>query len=126
MPGAKDDEIKRLYGEGKLIKEIAGLVGLAPNSVGQALRRMGFERPGKPQPKRHNIDERDVCRLWDHGLSTSAIAERMRISQKYVGAILVKRGYDIASAHRMRSDYVAGSASRRGSGSAFARIARRT
>lgn len=126
MSGAKDDEIKRLYGEGKLIKEIAVLVGMAPNSVGQALKRMGFDRPGKPQRKKRDIDEQDVCRLWSHGLSTSAIAERMRISQQSVGAILVKRGYDIASAHRRRFDSVEGSASRRGSGGAFARIARRT
>lgn len=124
--GGRDDEIARLYASGKLIKEIATTVGMAPNSVGQALKRLGFSRPGKPQRKIKDVDHDVICRLWDHGLSTAAIAERVQASRQHVASILVDRGYDIKAAHRQRFDGVAGSASRRGSGNSFARIARRT
>lgn len=120
----KHARIMELYGTGMLLKDIAADVGVAPNYVGVILKRLGVDRPSKPQKKRKSIDDADVVKLWDGGLSTSAIAERCGVPCPYVRSVLVRAGRDIKSVRRLRYDGRAGTAHR--SGNAFARIARRT
>jgi transposase len=101
---SRDEQIIALYAGGMLIKHIAAQVGMAPNSVGQVLKRLGVERPSKPQKKVKSYNPDDAVAMWDAGWSTSAIAERMRISQRRVAGILREAGRDIASARRHRYD----------------------
>lgn len=94
----REQTILRLYGEGKMIIEIAAEVGLAPNYTGQILKRLGVNRPSKPQKKVKPVDHQGIIKCWDEGLSTSAIAERYGLNQRTIGAALKQAGRDIASA----------------------------
>ena len=119
---SKSERIAELYRAGMMLKDIAVAVNMAPNSVGCVLKRMGFDRPSKPQKKWYNIDERAVVARWNDGLSTSAIAERYAVSAALVVKTLVRNGINVKSANRRRYDGE-GNAMMRGGG--LARIARR-
>lgn len=120
----RDAKILEMYQAGELIKSIAASVGMAPNSVGQVLKRLGVERPGKPQKRIKQYDENLVIQLWDGGLSTSAIAERVKLSRVTVVGLLRLAGREVDAARRVRYDGEGGTIAR--GGNAFARIARRT
>lgn len=121
---SRDEKIMKLYGDGMLIKRIAVEVGMAANSVGQVLKRLGVERPSKPQKKNNPVDDAKVVALWDDGLSVSAISERVGAGPAVVRSVLNAAGKDIKGARRVRYDGRAGNA--RMSGNAFARMAWRT
>lgn len=117
--------IRQLYECGMLLKHIAADVGMAPNSVGVVLKKLGVERPSKPQKTLKHIDPMSIKGAWDNGLAVSAIAERYSISDASVRSILKTNGIDVGSLPpRRRFDGEAGHGGR--SGNAFARIARRT
>ncbi len=118
---AVDAEILRLYGEGMLLKNIAARVGLKPHSVGQILKRLGVDRPSKPQKKIVEIDETSVVEIWDRGWSVSAIAERFQVSDSTIRRIIISSGRVLDG--RTRYDGEGGSIHR---GGAIQRIARRT
>lgn len=124
MSADRDATILALYRQGLLLKVIAERVGMAPNSIGQVLKRHGIERPGKPQKKRTHIDADSVVSCWDAGRSTAAIAERFGVNRHHVIGILNAAGRNPRAAHRHRYDGAGGTIDR--SGNAFARIARRT
>lgn len=121
----RNARIRTLYDSGMLLKHIAAEVGIAPNYVGVILKKMGVERPSKPQKARKYVDATAVRKAWDDGLSVSAIAERYSVSDHLVRNALKAQGIDLASMpRRRRFDGEAGHGGR--SGNAFARMARRT
>lgn len=120
-PAERNQEIVRRYHAGELLKDIAKSVGLRPHSVGQILKRLGIERPAKPQRKRKAVDETIAVQLWDRGLSVSAIAERFAVSQRFVADILKASGRKLDG--RQRYDGEGGSIKR---GGALQRVASRT
>jgi len=118
----EDEKMLRLYAAGVKIKDIAGEIGLAANTVGQRLKRLGVERPTKPQKRWYEFDDATAVELWDHGLSTSAIAERLGTSPERIGKALREAGRDIAGARRQRYDGDGGTISR---GQGLQRVASR-
>lgn len=124
----RDQAILQLYGEGVLIKDIAVLVGMAANSVGMVLRRLGVERPAKPQKRWFGKEDptQRIIALWKEGLCASQIAERIGESRGVVGGVLMRSGIRKGQI-RHRYDGIGGIGRHgRGDRGAFARIARRT
>lgn len=105
----RDTKILRLYGEGKMMKEIATAVGMAPNSIVSVLRRLGVERPTKPQKRwRGREDDTDqVHALWDQGLCATQIAERLGCKRGHVDDVLLRLGVRAGEAPRHRYDSAA-------------------
>ena len=126
---ARDEKIAELYRRGMLLKHIAEQVGMAPNSVGVILKKLGFERPSKPQRRVKapaDIDAR-AAELWGHGLNRGQIAERLGVNENLVSASLTKLGLTSTHAPRHRYDGIGGIGKPgRPDKSAFARIARKT
>ena len=124
MMTERDSKILALYSEGRLIKDIAIAAGLAPNTIGNILRRNGVERPTKPQkmPRgAEKIDDRAVA-LWRQGLCVTQIAERMACSVAKVANILSSRHLLDKSARRNRYDGAAvGGSGRSGFAASFAK-----
>lgn len=102
----RDAKILDLYREGKMMKEIAAEVGMAANSIVSVLRRLGIERPTKPQKRwRDRPDDiDDVKALWNEGLCASQIAERLGRSQNTVQTILTSLKIRDAQHPRHRYD----------------------
>ncbi len=86
----RDTKILELYQSGLLIKAIAAEVGMAPNSIGSILKRLGVTRPTKPQKRWRGRpdDENIICELWKQGLCVSQISERLGTSFPVINRIL--------------------------------------
>lgn len=127
----RDRKICKLYGQGLLLKDIAERVGINPSSVGQALKRLGHERPTKPQksvklPSKSDLEPK-IVEFWNHGLCCSQIAERLNASPSYIGSMLSKLGLLDPKNPRQRYDGIGGIGKpTRADKGAFARIASRT
>lgn len=122
----RDAEIVRMAAEGMLMKDIAVALGITPNYPGAILKRMGVERPSKPQRRpRDAVDPGAIAKLWRSGLAVSAIAEALRMPTATVHRVLLKTGArSKGSAMRTRYDVGADGGSGR---SGFAgNMARRT
>ena len=106
MNSERDAEILRLYHEGKMVKEIARAVGMAPNSMVGILRRLGIERPSKPQRLWHDRPDltEEIGALWKAGLCATQIRERLSTTQGIVDAALLKLGLRSKNAPRHRYD----------------------
>ncbi len=118
----RDQAVLKLYQQGLMLKDIAPQVGLSANYVGVILKRLGVERPSKPQKSSFRASNGEVVAGWEKGLSVSAIAERLGMSAANVSRILRDAG--IKKTHRHRYDGEGGCIAR--GKNAFARIARRT
>lgn len=127
----RDQTILQLYHAGTKLKDIAGKVGMAPNSIGQVLKRLGVERPSKPQKRWLGRDDQseNIIKLWQQGLCVTQIAERLQEGRMTVEHVLTKAGIRNSENPRHRYDGIGGGIGRgRGGGDrsgAFARIARR-
>lgn len=117
----RNEKIITLYESGMLIKDIAKEVGMAPNSVGVILKRLGVDRPSKPQKKLVEIDGDKVKTLYESGLSTSAIAERLSVTERMIADNLRSQGVKL-DGRRRRYDGEGGTITK---GGALQRIARR-
>lgn len=126
---ARNERILQLYRSGMLLKEIASEVDLKPHTVGGILKKLGVERPSKPQKRwngRPDTSEK-IADLWEHGLCASQIAERIGMSQCSVSQELTRMGLTSAKTPRHRYDGIGGIGGRgRADKGAFARMARRT
>lgn len=126
---SRNARIRKLFDGGMLLKQIAVEVGMAPNSVGQILKRLGVERPSKPQKRwaGRESDDDKIKLLWSEGLCASQIAERIGVSRNAVSISLRALGLADKSAPRHRYDGIGGigGGTRRSSGRA-ANYARRT
>jgi DNA-binding NarL/FixJ family response regulator len=111
----RDEKILALYHQGKMIKDIAAAVGMAPNSMPAILRRLGIERPTKPQKRwRGKPDQKQKIReLWDQGLHAIEIAERLSIERGTVDGILSALKIRDPSQHRIQYSTAAGGGSGR-------------
>ena len=119
----RDATILKLYQSGLLIKDIAREVGMAPNSLVGILRRLGVERPAKPQRRWRNAPDltKEIAELWGLGLCASQIKERLSCSQSVVDNTLTKLKVRTSSP-RVRYDSAAGGGSgRSGFAAAMAR-----
>ena len=124
----RDQNILRRYQAGAKIKDIAAEVGMAANSVGQVLKRLGVERPSKPQKRWQGRDDQteQIIALWKHGLCVGQIAERTRNSEEVVGRILSEAGLRSMANPRHRYDGIGGIGRGRSNGrQALQRVARR-
>lgn len=106
MPTDRDTEVLRLYRDGKMMKEIAAAVGMAPNSIVGILRRLGIERPSKPQKRwRGKEDDTDqIAALWDQGLCLTQIAERLSCRVSHVNSVLIALKVRAGQSPRHRYD----------------------
>jgi transposase-like protein len=120
-------KIVELYRAGWLIKNIAAEVGLAPNTTGQILKRLGFERPGKPQrlPGGRPDCSEQIKLLWEEGLCASQIKERLNVTRGIVDNTLTKLGVRVVDHPRHRYDGT-GATGGSGRGGFAANMARRT
>lgn len=123
-----DIRIVELHRSGLRPVEIEAETGMSRQMIVATLQRLG-EKTRKPEESYHNRGHKtDKARaLWEQGLSTSAIAERLGIAQATVIKMLTIAGIDLmADGKRTRYNGVPGFVGRPGSGGAFARFARRT
>lgn len=118
----RDARIAELYRSGMKIKDIAAEVAMAPNSVGVIIKRLGFERPSKPQKAWREYDDAAIIAMWDAGCATGTIADRYQTNLQTIRRILKQHGIDIATARRTRFESEAGAVYK---GGGLGRIARR-
>ena len=113
--------IAELYRAGHRPGQIAKELGVSPNTVTATLRRDGLApKIGRPA----KVDRERALTLWNHGLSTAAIAERLGVTQASVIKRLRSMGVKFSlTGKRTRYDGEGGCVGIKGG--AHARIARR-
>lgn len=120
----RDSKILALYRDGKMMKEISAAVGMAPNSIVGVLRKLGVERPTKPQKRWRDREDQtaQILALWNDGLCCSQISERLNLNQKLVDNALTKAKVRAGKSSRYRYDQAAvGGTGRSGFAAAMAR-----
>lgn len=91
MTGARIDEaqLRKLYAQGWSRRDIADRLDASEKGVDRAVKRLGLPARGKGwQGFRVRVDDATVRRLHAEGLTQTAIAERLGVSQTWVSTRL--------------------------------------
>lgn len=99
------DELQRMYvDQGLTLAEIAGRVGVAPQTVLNRLRKSSTATRPSPSTPRSDIDERTVARMYrDDGMSAPAIARALGCGVMTVYSRLDAGGVTRRPTNRSRS-----------------------
>ena len=107
IPGRKsnaqrDEQIRQLQGEGFTDAEIAEVVGLRPEGVKSARKRLGLKSEGPRGPKPNEEARRRLLRMLDVGLETRDIAEELGISPDAAATRKSRLLKELAAGHPAR------------------------
>ena len=87
-------EIVKLYDEGLSSLAIARMFGVSKPTILKVLKRQGRKRRGSGEALRSLTKEQEegVVRLYDEGLSSPAIADRLSVSKDIIFRVLERKG----------------------------------
>lgn len=88
------DRVISLYKEGKSIAEVGRILGHHHGTIGYHLYKNNIEVIRK-RNKYHEIKTEDIKQLYDSGMATTEIAEKLSLSPQSIYARLLKSGHKL-------------------------------